>query len=202
VRGDSLRDLYAKTLAVLGLGLLAGAGAIVDYWPVGAPIPMVSAPVLPTADRPVLVQHLDQQIPSPRFVRPAPPRPAITPKNVGSAVFLRAEFGQPAAPAVIEPVPAPPAFDLPEAELPLEALMATPVYELAWFAPAPAPAAAPATGFFGGALRKTKDSIVRTGAVTGATIADAFKGVLGAFRKVTPFWESPISQARGSRPSA
>jgi hypothetical protein len=39
----------------------------------------------------------------------------------------------------------------------------------------------------GGALRKTKDSLVRTTAATGGTIADAFKGVVGAFKKVTPF---------------
>ena len=35
VRGDSRRDLYSKTLALCGLGVLAGAGALVDYWPVG-----------------------------------------------------------------------------------------------------------------------------------------------------------------------
>ena len=46
----------------------------------------------------------------------------------------------------------------------------------------------------GGALRKTKESLVRasamtgsTIAVTGSTIADALKGVGGAFKKVTPF---------------
>ena len=44
MRGDSLRDFYAKTLAVLGLGLLAGAGAIVDYWPVGGRLPAIASP--------------------------------------------------------------------------------------------------------------------------------------------------------------
>jgi hypothetical protein len=43
VRGDSLRDLYAKTLALLGLGLLGVAGALVDYWPVSGQIPTVEA---------------------------------------------------------------------------------------------------------------------------------------------------------------
>jgi hypothetical protein len=47
--------------------------------------------------------------------------------------------------------------------------------------------AAPSPGLIGGALRKTKDSIVRASAVTGSTIADALKGVGGAFKKVTPF---------------
>ena len=36
MRGDSLRDLYAKVIAVVGLGVLAGAGALVDYWPSAA----------------------------------------------------------------------------------------------------------------------------------------------------------------------
>jgi hypothetical protein len=48
VRGDSLRDLYAKALALLGLGLLGAAGALVDYWPVPSALPAVaSARVLP-----------------------------------------------------------------------------------------------------------------------------------------------------------
>jgi len=48
VRGDSLRDLYAKALALLGLGLLGAAGALVDYWPVPSALPAVaSASVLP-----------------------------------------------------------------------------------------------------------------------------------------------------------
>jgi hypothetical protein len=56
------------------------------------------------------------------------------------------------------------------------------------------PIAAPSPGIIGGALRKTKESLVRasavtgsTIAVTGSTIADALKGVGGAFKKVTPF---------------
>lgn len=55
MRGDSLRDLYAKTLALCGLGLLAGAGALVDYWPVGIGEPVVSS-VLP---RPELAMALN-----------------------------------------------------------------------------------------------------------------------------------------------
>jgi hypothetical protein len=43
VRGDSLRDLYAKALALLGLGLLGAAGALVDYWPVRSDIPQVAS---------------------------------------------------------------------------------------------------------------------------------------------------------------
>lgn len=48
MRGDSLRDLYAKALALLGLGLLGAAGALVNYWPVRGDLPVVaSALVVP-----------------------------------------------------------------------------------------------------------------------------------------------------------
>jgi hypothetical protein len=39
VRGDSRQDLYAKFLALAGLGLLAGVGALVDYWPTDVRVP-------------------------------------------------------------------------------------------------------------------------------------------------------------------
>ena len=42
MRGDSLRDFYAKTVALLVLGMLAGAGALVDYWPGAVSLPAVS----------------------------------------------------------------------------------------------------------------------------------------------------------------
>ena len=40
---------------------------------------------------------------------------------------------------------------------------------------------------FSGALKKTGASIVKGGAATGASIADAFRSVFGAFKKVSPF---------------
>jgi len=43
MRGDSLRDFYAKSIALLGLGLLGAIGAAVDYWPTGVAIPRTSA---------------------------------------------------------------------------------------------------------------------------------------------------------------
>jgi hypothetical protein len=50
VRGDSLRDLYAKALALLGLGLLGAAGALVDYWPVRSALPAVASALVLPAD--------------------------------------------------------------------------------------------------------------------------------------------------------
>ena len=45
----------------------------------------------------------------------------------------------------------------------------------------------PASDGFSGALKKTGASIVKGGAATGASIADAFRSVFGAFKKVSPF---------------
>jgi hypothetical protein len=44
VRGDSRLDLYAKSLAVLLLGLLGLAGALVDYWPAPMSLPITAHP--------------------------------------------------------------------------------------------------------------------------------------------------------------
>jgi hypothetical protein len=43
------------------------------------------------------------------------------------------------------------------------------------------------TGFIGGALKRTKDSLAKTGAVTSASLGNAVRGVVGAFKKVSPF---------------
>jgi len=45
MRGDSLRDFYAKTLALLGLALVGALGALVDYWPATQPLPRISEPL-------------------------------------------------------------------------------------------------------------------------------------------------------------
>ena len=197
MRGDSLRDLYAKTLAVLGLGLLAGAGAVVDYWPVGSSAPEIASARLARPEVPALTQNLDQTIPAPVFsrARVVEVRGTIHAKNVGSARFLTpvTEVVQtaPAAPA-IQPVPALRAPIAAQWAMTLADSDSTiPGVELDMVPPAD-PSAAP--GLIGGALRKTKESLGRASAMTsstialaGSTIADAFKGVGGAFKKVTPF---------------
>lgn len=50
-----------------------------------------------------------------------------------------------------------------------------------------APSTERTDGFLSGALKKTGESVVKTGAATGASIVDAFRGVMGAFKKVSPF---------------
>jgi hypothetical protein len=120
-------------------------------------------------------------------------RGTILAKNVGTARFLTT-VPVVAVSRATESATAPvPDLAVPVADVPsMLALIPQPDVTVAYYAlavppPAAPPAAAPSSGFIGGALRKTKDSIVRTGAITGATIADAFKGVFGAFKKVNPF---------------
>jgi len=214
VRGDSLRDLYAKTLAIVGLGLIAGAGAIVDYWPVASPLPEVAGLIDTHAQLPVLVQNLEQQIPAPemRVVRiatapqtlplrqrklPWPafgPKPATVKHHPASQSVTPVGTTAPSATVSMIPDAAPPVEIWSQ-----EILMGPQGHQFDMAALAGDPmTVAPSTGLLGGALKKTKESlvktgvvtggsIVKTGVVTGGTIADAVKGVFGAFKKVTPF---------------
>lgn len=204
MRGDSLRDFYAKTLAVLGLGLIAGAGAIVDYWPTGIRLPAATSPSIARLTVPPLVQDLNQQVPEPtlvaareplhlvnaRHVRwPAfAPRPGVTGALVRPAVFTpaSAEPVTPPAAETADAIPsAPVSYTTPVSEWAPEAVMSsrlTPEQLDAWLGSSPEP-----TGFIGGALKKTKDSLVKTGAVTSASLGTAVRGVVGAFKKVSPF---------------
>lgn len=43
MRGDSLRDFYAKSLALVGLGMLGVVGAAVDNWPSAMTVPGTTA---------------------------------------------------------------------------------------------------------------------------------------------------------------
>ena len=205
VRGDSVRDFYAKTLAVVGLGLIAGAGALVDYWPVARPLPSVDGRLALFTTPPALPHNLAQDIPLPAPVRAvaAVPRPVVRPQHVKWPAF--AEPSAVLAAAGLIRTPTPPAPVIPTDRLPVSTTysiatvsqVGEAVTLVAYAVPPPVqdvrPSGAPTSdrngqpGFLGSALKKTKDSIVRTGAVTGASIADAFKGFFGAMKKVSPF---------------
>ena len=197
MRGDSLRDFYAKALAILGLGLLAGVGALVDYWPVAAGTPaLVAGPALGPA-LPALPKAANLPIvPRPAVVAPrrvVAPAPVPVPESiVALAATGDVPVGEPVpfvarveflAPAVV------PAVEVPA--VPVELLAPPPIVEFVpALTPPPMRLAASAqddSGFLMGALKKTGAGIVKTGAVTGASIADAFRGVVGAFKKVSPF---------------
>lgn len=190
MRGDSLRDFYAKVLALMGLGLLACAGAVVDYWPTHVEPPLITrAPRLPPAA--TLVQRLDLEIPAPTVPLGASRRLAARPKlPMLAMVVARAEVPLGVSVPLSRPtvsLPLSSAVDVPAAPVDLPA----PLLVNTLPDPVPSSPAAPgedeANGFFSGAMRKTRDSIVRTGVVTGSSIAGAFRGFLGVFKKVNPF---------------
>jgi hypothetical protein len=205
VRGDSLRDFYAKTLAVLGLGLIAGAGAIVDYWPAGIRLPATASPSIARVTVPPLQQDLNQKVPEPTLVAmvrepehlvnaqhvrwPAfASKPRATVAGLRPAVFTAttAPSAAPAAESVETDVVVPVSnTTTPVSEWAPEMIVASrlpPEQFDALLGGPPAP-----TGFIGGALKKTKDSLVKTGAVTTASLGNAVRGVVGAFKKVSPF---------------
>lgn len=206
MRGDSLRDFYAKTLAVLGLGLIAGAGAVVDYWPTGLRMPAASSPSIARITVPALPQNLNQKVPEPTFVvsREAEPVastgrvrwPAFGSKPQPRAIAIRAAVFTPApGSAAPPPEPAPVAdktakpvvpvsYTTPLNQLAPEILVASSITSEQLDAAADRP---DPVGFIGGALKKTKDSLAKTGAVTTASFSNAVRGVVGAFKKVSPF---------------
>jgi len=178
----------------MGLGVLAGAGALVDYWPTNSGMPATSAAVLPRPAVPESIQFFAGEIPHPLAPRPMVQVARATPEH---QPVLAMPLLESAADFVVgAPV---------ELEAPPLALNVAPVpavdpqaVEVA-LSPAPAPHAETppvalgdaadqrGNGFFSGALRKTRDGIVKTGVITGTSIADAFKGLFGAFKKVSPF---------------
>lgn len=183
MRGDSLRDFYAKTLAVLGLGLLAGAGAIVDYWPVSEDWPVVAAVAGLRSEAPVLVQDLRRDIPLPVQVTHRPRPAALT---VAADLFNGIPTDRSTAPDVaLDPVPVPNDFLIVDRELASPLLMASMQLD-----PPPIIGTGPddSRRLFGDAVRRTRDSL----AAARVFLGDAFSGVVGAFRRVSPFFAAGV----------
>lgn len=197
MRGDSLRDLYAKVLAIVGLGMLAGVGALVDYWPMATGTPTLVAgprflPALPaltlagTVPMPALatVARAERSVPTLAAAVPTPESIIAVSASGELPLGEPLTLGAPPDPAVV----AVPATEAPAAQIELPTLPA-PTAPLIPFDTAPRLANSNQSepGFLMGALKKTGAGIVKTGAVTGASIVDAFKGVVGVFKKVSPF---------------
>jgi hypothetical protein len=200
VRGDSLRDLYAKTLALFGLALLAGVGALVDYWPAPAALPAVASPSLKSAPAALpAVASLDaaMQAVATRSRAGTLQGSARVKAQPVAAVSLKMEMlpvaddvavsdgvalGDPPPAPVVAPVVAATRIPAPEISLP-----PAPVTLIG---PGPATGALDGTsadGFFGNAtsaFKKTGESIVNTTVKTGSSIIKAFGMVGGAFKKV------------------
>lgn len=182
MRGDSLRDFYAKTLAVLGLGLLAGAGAIVDYWPVNEELPTTPAVSGLTAAAPVLVRNLTPEIPAPTLslpvMRSRPANFVIAADDRFDAVTIPASVSLGSAPA---PAPVPANFVAVEPILTANASdeslgLGSP--------PLPDGMTDESRRMFADALRRTKERV----AAARGLFNDAMSGMVGAFRKMSPFF--------------
>lgn len=194
MRGDSLRDLYAKTLALCGLGLLAGVGALVDYWPVGVSTPQVGAAPIALPQRyalgPAESVNVQVRIAQPAPSVTAPPAPVATlaslpiasglPPVSDRAVTLSAPVAPPATMAVTTV-----ASSIPAAEVPL--LGPAPIQPMPGLELEPVPvyrmaAAEPADeGFLSDALdvvKNTGSTIARGSAKTGASIIGALRSAV------------------------
>ncbi len=203
MRGDSLRDLYAKVLAIVGLGMLAGVGALVDYWPMatGTPVLVAGPRFLPTMPELTLADAVPmpalstvaltaRALPSVAAAVPAP-ESIVAVSSVGELPLGEplALSAPPASVVVAVPATEVPAteIELPAPPPPVDAMITTGNF------PNLVVSNQSESGFLMGALKKTRAGLVKTGAVTGASIMDAFKGVVGVFKKVSPFKDRATS---------
>ena len=204
MRGDSIRDLYAKTLALLGLGVLAGTGALVDYWPSGVRLPAVESGF--TQPEFSLALAIPDQEPEVRLAsaRPRPHRQPMALPVVDLATLIpgTTELALPetlndnviqtvalSRPAVLVPV----AFAEEDALGPIGEEVSLSEPPAPWTESVLAMSSAPVAlseaddhGVLTGVVRATKSSLVLTGRKTGASIMGAFRVVSGAVRKALP----------------
>jgi hypothetical protein len=207
MRGDSIRDFYAKTLALLGLGVLAGTGALVDYWPSGVampavesglslpqtarslPVPAVIPEFRPAVSRTAAVREVSAPEPVVVELAEAPRLPVLPIASMTEMVLLEAvNLSRPAASMPVETFAA--SFD--DAALGQEIVLSQPTVVRASTTLALAGSAMSSSegeghdGLITGAVKRTGTSILRTGRKTGASIVEAFRVVSGAFRRALP----------------
>ena len=193
MRSDSVRDLYAKSLALIGLAALASIGALVDYWPSTGAFPRVTAASLV---RPATLMAVGA------LTVPQPDVPLAAPATVRAIPIVDESLAVPVMDVAIEPVePAPipqadaeavqpvPDMFLPIALEPLPvSMLSVPATSVLLSAPPPLAAVRPAapqgSGGILGVFKKTGSSIVTAGAKTGSTIVSAFRAVGSALRRL------------------
>jgi hypothetical protein len=203
VRGDSVRDRYAKGLALLGLGMLAGAGAIVDYWPAGGSLPLVppvSREPLMAAATPGFADPFAIVVPAPDPL-PAAPRVASVPtlrvtqhtSVAGRPVTLDAPRRSP-----VPEVSAAGAFPAESLVLLASAERAPVIADDAASSLAePAEVSSPRSGapltadgeedgFLTDAVKRTGASIFKTSAKAGLSVFDAVRSLGGAMKRALP----------------
>jgi hypothetical protein len=191
MRGDSVRDLYAKLLVLSGLALLAGFGALVDYWPADLGVPSIAnlrvRPMSLGTERVIAVPDslTFAAVPRPQRSRPVNVVPAPVAGDVTEPIV------EPDPSATIDTVPEPPP-PVPLAVLPVEpAALFAPAVEIS--APAVStlafdrhltsmtlPTVRTAAPSSDGLLKRTGATLATAGAMTGAVVGGAFTTVGGA----------------------
>jgi len=213
-RADSRRDFYAKALALFGLGLLGAIAAVVDNWPAVTPVSTAPATMVggtaPAAPLRLDLRKLDvasdATAPAPVVVRESRrPVQAVFTNDVpvadteSVAVIETVEAAVvPSSISVEQGIPRGIQFasaSLLEAPEPEPVVFIRPVEDHEYSTAASSMRAASvggsvSDGFFSGAVKKTQDTLVKTG----STIADAFRAVGGAVgavggavKRVMPF---------------
>ena len=205
--------MYSKALALCGLGVLAGAGALVDYWPVNIRFPLVTASTSAAPADPERAAHAVTPAARDEFdallasvSAPSEPvrrldldrRPVSDESRTHSVVARYAPLPVVAAvltvgtPLDVASLPAPAfvtaRYELPviEAAAPADLLRSVPArYVASPYAP-PDPMADEDDGFLSSAFRKTGSSIVRTGVKTGTSLAGAVRVMGSVVRRAWP----------------
>jgi hypothetical protein len=179
--------LYAKALALLGLGLLGAAGALVDYWPVQGELPAVEAKLaLPPAFE------------LPNLNRPSPPTAVLaSARRVVSAVpdtdaadlLAAGAVESESTEASITMPPSLAVAPMDTTRMPVSTLDLTPPVisapELAPFAPVQM--ASNGDNVFTGAAKKSGRAMAKTGEVIASGFATGVTSVASAFGRVFRF---------------
>ena len=168
----------------MGLGLLACAGAIVDYWPVNEELPVTPAAAGFVREAPAIVQDLTRVIPAPEI------RPVADPRPADFVTMTASRIDDASAAAVVLDAPA---VRLATAPLPENLVIVDSMYTAAApvedvldleFSPVPGASSEESRRLLGDALKRTKARI----AAARLLFNDAMTGFVGAFRKVSPFF--------------
>ncbi len=206
MRGDSRQDLYAKSLAIVGLGLLAGIGALVDYWPTDVRVPHPANVVvrIPSPARAIAVPPtmpvIEHAVATVRRARPATTPVASLPVAVVASLVPAALTTLSAPPpAVAQVVPPAVALAPPAREVALSLPPAAPGSEGVDTTEDPlrqfSSGSSSDDSFFltdgfktaGDSLMKVGGSVVTVGVKTGQSVADMFRAAAGAVKKLKFF---------------
>ena len=200
MRGDSLRDFYAKTIALLGLALVGALGALVDYWPAAQPLPRVAG-TLPAAALASVAARSDSAVADSAIVyaQPSPERrSAVARREVRPATMSvrMASVSEVLNTAFVT-------FEAPSRPVPsiaVQPLTTLPTSHVALVAPEPTPEAPVVTfaqhggsghgatdqGFLTDATeaaKKAGNTIVSGTMKTGASIVDGLRSFGGVVRR-------------------